>query len=119
MDVKTIDGVAVICSEIPLITDVQSALDLMATVWYETGCERMAIHKSAVSDAFFILSSGVAGEILQKFVNYHMKLAIIGDYSVYTSQPFRDFMYESNKGNHVFFVETENEAILKLTGKVE
>lgn len=56
----------------------------------------------------------MAGEILQKFINYHVKIAIYGDYSVYTSKPLRDFIYESNHGKDVFFVETKEEAIQKL-----
>jgi hypothetical protein len=118
MEIKTINGVAVIQSDEPVITDTQSALDLMATVKYETGCERIAIPKSAVAEDFFVLSTGIAGEILQKFVTYRVSLAIIGDYSRYTSKPLRDFIYESNKGRHVFFVSTEEEAIAKLTGEV-
>jgi hypothetical protein len=109
-------GVAIIQSDAPVITDTQSALDLMATVKYETGCESIAVPKSAVSEDFFVLSTGIAGEILQKFVNYHVKLAIIGDFSGYTSKPLRDFIYESNKGSHVFFVATEQEALMKLGG---
>lgn len=64
---------------------------------------------------FFVLSSGVAGEILQKFVNYQAKLAIFGDYSKYTSKPLKDFIFESNKGKNVFFVDDENQAIEKLS----
>lgn len=97
-----------------LIDDVGSALDLMATVQYETDLNRIAIYKEAVTERFFVLSSGLAGEILQKFVNYHFKLAIIGDFSKYTSKPLRDFIYESNHGSHVFFVSTENEAAQKF-----
>ena len=52
---------------------------------------------------------------MQKFVNYQLKIAILGDYSGYTSKPLRDFIYESNNGGHVFFVGTEAEAIEKLT----
>ncbi len=118
MDIKSINGVAVIQSDEPVITDTQSALDLMATVKYETGCERIAIPKSAVTEEFFVLSTGIAGEILQKFVTYRVSLAIIGDFSQYTSKPLRDFIYESNKGRHIFFVSTEEEAIKKLTGGV-
>ena len=92
----------------------QSALDLIATVRYETGCDRIAIHKSAVAEDFFTLSTGVAGEILQKFVTYHVRLAIFGDFSRYMSKPLRDFIYESNKGSHVFFAGTEDEAIARL-----
>ncbi len=116
MKIEVKQGVAIIQSDAPLITDAQSALDLIATVNYETGCDAYAVQKSAVAEGFFILSTGIAGEILQKFVNYRVRLAIIGDFSRYTSKPLRDFIYESNKGSHVFFVSTEDEAIAKLTG---
>ncbi len=110
------NGVATVHSDEPVITDTQSALDLMATVKYETGCDCIAVPKSAVAEGFFVLSTGIAGEILQKFVNYRVKLAIIGDFSHYTSKPLRDFIYESNKGSHVFFVENMEEAVAKLRG---
>ena len=109
------DIIAQIETEEVLITDVQSALDLMATVRYETGADRMILPKSTLDERFFVLSSGLAGDVLQKFVNYQFKVAIIGDYSGYTSKPLRDFIYESNNASHVFFVGTEADAIEKLT----
>ncbi len=63
----------------------------------------------------FFPVSGIAGEILQKFINYHAKLAIIGDFSGYTSKPLKDFIYESNNGKDVFFVGSEQEAVERLT----
>lgn len=108
-------NIAVISSDEKLIVDVQSALDLAMTVKYETGAAKIVINKSAVCDEFFILSSGMAGEILQKFINYHVRMAIYGDYSQYTSKPLKDFIYESNNGNDFFFVSTKDEAIQKLT----
>ena len=116
-DVITRNGrqIAVVTAEGKLLETVQDALDLMATVRYETGCERIALCKSAVADAFFILSTRLAGEILQKFVNYHMKLAIIGDYSRYTSKPLKDFIRESNAGNDVFFVPSLEDALDRLS----
>ena len=102
-------------TEETLITDVQSALDLMATVRYETGADRMILPKIALDERFFVLSSGLAGDILQKFVNYQLKVAIVGDYSGYNSKPLRDFIYESNNGSHVFFVATVEEALEKLS----
>ena len=89
--------VAHIMAEEILITDVQSALDLMMTVCYETGTKNIAISKNLFADRFFILSSGLAGEILQKFVNYQFRVAVYGDYSEYTSKPLKDFIYESKK----------------------
>ena len=77
--------IAVISSDEKVIVDVQSALDLAMTVKYETGAAAIVIGKSAVCDDFFVLSSGMAGEILQKFIN-----------------------------NDFFFVSTKDEAIQKL-----
>lgn len=118
METKVIEknghSIAVIKSSEPVLTCVQDALDLMATVEYETGCERMAIEKSALAEDFFILSTRLAGDILQKFVNYRKKIAIFGDFSRYTSKPLRDFIYESNSGNDVFFVAAEQEAVERL-----
>ena len=39
----------------------------------------------------------IAGDILQKFVNYGIKFAIFGDFTGYTSKPLKDFIYESLK----------------------
>ncbi|MCI8966845.1 MAG: DUF4180 domain-containing protein [Lachnospiraceae bacterium] len=107
--------IAVISSDEKVIVDTQSALDLAMTVKYETKAANIAISKAAVCEEFFVLSSGMAGEILQKFINYHVRVAIYGDYSQYTSKPLKDFIYESNNGRNFFFVSTREEAIQKLT----
>lgn len=106
--------IAVISGDEKVLVDVQSALDLVMTVRYETGAAKLAIDKRAVADEFFILSTGMAGEILQKFINYHIKAAIWGDYSHYTSQPLKDFIFESNHGKDFFFVATKEEAVRRL-----
>ena len=107
--------IAVVSSSETLITDVQSALDFMATVTYETGCDRIVLNKSALCEDFFNLKTKLAGDILQKYVNYHVKIAIVGDYSVYTSNSLKDFIYESNKGNNIFFLANEKQGIEKLS----
>ncbi len=108
-------GIAVIKSNEILITDVQSALDLIATISYETRCDRMLLTKSAICENFFHLSTKLAGEILQKFINYNMRIAIVGDFSMYTSKSFKDFIYECNKGKDIFFLPDEKQAIEKLS----
>lgn len=105
---------AVISGDEKAITDVQSALDLVMTVKYETGASRIVIDKNLICEDFFILSTGLAGEVLQKFINYRVKAAVCGDYSRYTSKPLRDFIYESNNGHDFFFVATKEEAIQRL-----
>jgi hypothetical protein len=67
-----------------------------------------------VIEDFFVLSTRIAGEILQKFITYQFKLAIVGDFSGYTSKPLKEFIYESNKGKEIFFVSSEEDAIEKL-----
>lgn len=108
------NDIAIIKSNEIIIKDVQTAIDFIMTVRYETNCNKIALNKEAVVEDFFILSKGLAGEILQKFVNYQTKFCIYGDYSNYTSKPLKDFIYESNHGKDVFFVETEDEAIQML-----
>lgn len=115
MDTKIAGSIAVVYSETPLITDGQSALDLIASIGWENGVTRIAVNKTAVSEDFFRLSTGVAGEIMQKFVNYGCQLAIIGDFSQDTSAPFRDYMRECNNGKQLFFVSDEEEAVERLT----
>lgn len=62
-----------------------------------------------------MLSTGLAGEFLQRFVNYQIKLAIYGDFSRDTSKPLHDFIRESNRGDSVFFTATAEEAIDRLS----
>ena len=107
--------VAIVTSDEKIITDTQSALDLLATVNFEIGTSRIIIDKENIEDKFFVLSTGFAGEVLQKFINYHTKVAIYGDYTKYTSKPLKDLIYESNRGNNLFFVSTKEEAIERLT----
>lgn len=115
MNITKIEKNNVICASIesdePVIIDTQSALDLLMSVKYETGTKNIVIDKKLITRDFFILSTGVAGEILQKYINYGGRIAIYGDYSKYTSKPLKDFIYESNKGKDVFFVSTKDEAI--------
>lgn len=108
-------NIAVVSSSEILIVDVQSALDLMATVQYETDCNRIVLNKSLLSESFFDLKTRLAGEILQKFINYRVKVAIIGDFSVYSSKSLRDFIYECNNGNDFLFLSDEQQAIEKLS----
>jgi hypothetical protein len=109
------ESIAVVRNNEILIEDIQSTLDLMATVQYEADCNRIIINKSLVNESFFDLKTRLAGEILQKFINYQWKVAIIGDFSKYTSQSLQDFIYECNSGNDIFFLPTEQQAIEKLS----
>ncbi len=119
MNIRTVEvnglKLAVVNSSEKLLSNMQSALDFMMSVQYESGANRIILYKEEIAEDFFILSTRLAGDILQKFINYHIKLAIIGDFSTYTSKPLRDFIYESNNGKDFFFVSSEDQAIKKLS----
>lgn len=100
-----------------MITDVRSALDLMVSVDYQYSTNLVAIAKELICDDFFVLSTGLAGEILQKLINYGFKIAVYGDFSRYTSKPLHDFIYESNNSHDHFFVKDEEEAVCRLTAE--
>ena len=96
------EKIAIVRAEGLVIKSAADVLDMMADVAFGFDCKRIAISKENVTEEFFDLKTGLAGEILQKYVNYRIKLAIWGDFSTYSSKSLRDFIYESNKGEHVF-----------------
>lgn len=119
MELQKVEKDQIVCAVVrngeKVITDAQSALDLLMTANYEAGTKNLVIDKKLIAEDFFILSSGLAGEVLQKIINYGGRIAIYGDFSGYTSKPLKDFIYESNQGHDVFFAPTEEEAILMMT----
>ncbi|PRD56277.1 DUF4180 domain-containing protein [Sphingobacterium gobiense] len=102
----------IIADEI-IIQNAEDALDLMGNVYYQ-GFDKMIIHQKNIIPDFFDLKNKMAGEILQKFSNYRVSLFIIGDFSNVKSKSLNDFIYESNKGKHVNFVASLNEALNRL-----
>lgn len=98
-----------------LITDEQSALDIFMTIVYETGINRIIIEKDNLIEEFFELKNKIAGNILQKVINYKIKLAIIGNFSNYDSKALKDFIYECNNGKDIFFADDESTAISFLS----
>ena len=64
-----------------------------------------------------VLDLKLAGEILQKFSNYRIRLVIVGDWSKYTSRSLKAFICESNRGKTVNFSSSPTEA-LKLLSRI-
>ncbi|HEY9562062.1 MAG TPA: DUF4180 domain-containing protein, partial [Anseongella sp.] len=73
------------------------------------------LHENALSPAFFHLKNKLAGDILQKFSNYRMRLAIVGSFDKYPGQSLKDFIRESNQGRQVNFVGSLPEALSVLS----
>jgi hypothetical protein len=116
IDILELNGVqlAEIRSDKVVMYDVCDALDIIGNCNYQ-GCSKVIIKTGHLNPDFFDLKTGFAGEVLQKFSNYRSQLAIVGDFSKYTSKSLRDFIYESNKMGRIFFVDTIEEAREKLS----
>lgn len=77
------------------IKNSQDALNILVNCAYQ-GAGKIIIHQRNITPDFFDLKTGIAGEILQKFSTYKVKLTIVGDFSKYTSKSLKDLIYESN-----------------------
>lgn len=95
------------------IKNIEDAVDLLGNVVYQ-GADKMIVYKESFDDSFFDLSTKFAGDVLQKYVNYKTQVAIVGDFSVYDSKSLKQFIYECNKGNHIFFISSYEEALERL-----
>ena len=71
---------------------------------------------SRIAPAFFALATGVAGAVVQKFVNYRLRLVVVGDVSehVAASTALRDFVREANRGGQTWFVADEAQLEARL-----
>jgi hypothetical protein len=81
----------------------------------DSGAEGIIVHQENIDESFFDLRSGLAGEMLQKVVNYRLRLAIVGDFSIYESKSLKAFILESNRSNTIVFVNTVGEALKRLS----
>ncbi|WP_152190844.1 DUF4180 domain-containing protein [Georgenia satyanarayanai] len=99
------------------IASEQDALDVVGDTW-GTGAEVLAVPVERLAPAFFDLRTGLAGAVTQKLVGYHLRLAVLGDISAHleTSGALRDFVRESNRGHHVWFLADAAELTARLTG---
>ena len=88
-----------------VIASGQDALTLVA----ESGCERVILARENLHPDFFDLRTGLAGEVLQKFVIYGLRLAIVGDFRHVGSRSLRALIHESNRTGRVVFAGSEEE----------
>ena len=102
--------IAEVVSETTVIATTEDGLDLLGNLYFQ-GFDKVILHEKNITPDFFDLKTGIAGEILQKFSNYRVRLAIVGDFSAYSSQSIRDFIFESNRRGQINFVGSIAEAM--------
>lgn len=106
--------IAEVTADHVLIKNTEDGLDLMGNVYYQ-GFDKIILHERNITSDFFDLKTGIAGEILQKFSNYRIRLAIVGNFSAYESNSLKEFIFESNRLKQVNFVASVNDAIHQLS----
>ena len=92
----------------PLSTE-NDALDLIALCW-EHETIALMIHYAALSEDFFKLKTKLAGNMIQKFINYGIKAAAIIPQETTQKGRFKEMAMETNKGNHFRLYESKEEA---------
>jgi hypothetical protein len=89
----------------PPVASEADAVDLLGALWGQDA-EWLALPTERLGPGFLVLRTGMAGAVIQKFVTYGVRLAIVGDISaeLAASQALADFVRESNAGDRVWFV---------------
>lgn len=106
-------SIAIVTASNIIIGCIQDAVDIIGNCYYQ-GADGIILHQHSIDKRFFDLKTRLAGEVLQKFSTYKMRLAIVGDFTEYTSSSLNDFIFESNKVGQINFVNTIEEAKEKL-----
>jgi hypothetical protein len=90
----------------PLATG-PAILDVIGDAWYHQA-EWVVLPAQRLDGDFFRLRTGIAGEFLQKLVNYRIGLAVVGDISAHlaASTALRDLVRECNRGDQAWFLPT-------------
>jgi len=111
-DLGNSTAVEVVSDEV-LINAEQDALDLMANIGYLYDSRRIILYRKNLCEEFFVLSSGIAGSVMQKFSNYRVQSAIIGDFS-FASKSLKAFIIECNRTGQVIFTADLDAALKAL-----
>jgi hypothetical protein len=91
-------------------TGIQSAGDISAALSASVERGGLVLDEKSLAPEFFDLKSGLAGQVLQKFVSYRTKLAVIvRDASVYGGR-FGELMHEHRIHPTIRFFSAEQSA---------
>jgi hypothetical protein len=84
---------------------IDDLLDLVGSA-YEADVRVVAVPVARLPETFFDLRTGVAGEMVQKLVNYRLRLAVVGELpaSARASRSFTSWVREGEQGRQAWFL---------------
>ncbi|MFI9379924.1 DUF4180 domain-containing protein [Kutzneria sp. NPDC052558] len=99
----------------PKLATEQDAVDTIAQLWGQP-VALVVIPVERFAEGMFDLRTTLLGLFTQKFISYGKKLAVLGDLGEHlaTNEPLRAYVRESNRGKHIWFVKTIEDAAAKL-----
>lgn len=86
-------------SDFKKLSSEQDVVDCIS-ICMENDIYTIILHSNILSEEFFNLKTRLAGMALQKFINYHVKVAVIIEDVEKLNDRFKEMIMEANKGNH-------------------
>ncbi len=95
--------------------EIREAADIAGALAASMDAGGLLLDESQLGEKFFDLRTGLAGEVLQKFTNYRVRLAIVVEDATAYGSRFSELVREHRKHNAVRFFDTEQLARQWLT----
>ena len=90
--------------------EIRSLIDISDAIGLSLGTGGLIITERELAPEFFELRGGLAGEVLQKFTNYKVRLAIVVPAPEVYGERFNELVYEHRSHGLIRFVKSEEEA---------
>lgn len=91
----------------------RDATDVVANASF-LGADHVLLRAEQLAPGFVDLSTGLAGAVTQKFVNYRVRLVVVGGLMEAGSESWRAFVRESNRGGHLWFAPDRAAALERI-----
>lgn len=99
----------------PLIAGPADTTDLLGEA-FSREARTVVLPVERLDPQFLVLSTRIAGEVIQRFTNYGLRVVILGNVSAAAadSEPLKAFIRESNRGEGLWFVDDLDELRSRL-----
>lgn len=106
--------IAELISDQIIIDATAAGLAVIGDLYYQD-FDKVIIHSKNIATDFFDLKTQLAGEVLQKCSNFHLRLVIIFEAETAAKESLVRFIQESNRGRQVNFLPTVDDALMALS----